>query len=297
VARRVRGKEPELKGSVGAPDVGAIAHYEDPDYYDVAYRSRHDDVAYYVRLGRLSGGPVLEYGVGTGRIALPLARAGVEVTGVDLSAPMLAHLEKKLEAEPADVRRRVRAVRADMRTARLRRRFPLVIAAFNTVLHLLERRDFEQFLSGVKSHLAPGGQLVFDFSVPHPDYLGADPRRRFGHPRFRHPKRGLVKYGERFDYDPLRQVLTMKLEFEPVDGSAPWVVPLTHRQFFPLEMESLLHYNGFGDIEWSSDFTDSPADHETDSLVVSCRPVPARAARPSRGRRPAHGSRARASVG
>lgn len=289
MARRVRGKEPELKGSVGDPDVGAIAHYEDPDYYDVAYRSRHDDVAYYVRLGRLSGGPVLEYGVGTGRIALPLARAGVDVTGVDLSAPMLAQLARKLDSEPPDVKRRVRTVRGDMRTVRLRKRFPLVIAAFNTVLHLLERRDVEHFLAGVKSHLAPGGQLVFDFSVPHPDYLGADPGRRFGHPRFRHPTRGLVKYGERFDYDPLRQVLTMKLEFTPADGTAPWVVPLTHRQFFPLEMESLLHYAGFGEIEWASDFTDSPPDHETDSLVVSCRMLTER--KPGRGRRRHHGSR------
>ena len=66
MARRVRGEEPELS-RLGI-DVGASAHYEDPDYYDHAYRARRDDIAFYTRVARLSGGPVLEYGVGTGRI-------------------------------------------------------------------------------------------------------------------------------------------------------------------------------------------------------------------------------------
>jgi SAM-dependent methyltransferase len=282
VARRVRGQEPELKGSSGGDDVGATLHYDDPDYYDKAYGSRRDDVAYYLRLARLSGGPVLEYGIGTGRVALAIARAGVPVTGVDRSAPMLAALARRLAHEPPEVRRRVRVVPGDMRTTRLRRRFPLVIAAFNTVLHLTSRSDVEAFFARVKSHLAPGGRFVFDFSIPHADYLGADPSRRYGAPRFRHPARGVVRYGERFEYDSIRQILRMDLEFSPVDGSPPWVVPLTHRQFFPEEMDALLHYNGFRDRVWSADFTDAPPEPGIDTLVVSSRTAPARGARRAR---------------
>src|SRR5262245_52090851 len=114
-----------------AEDLGATAHYADPAYYDLSYRSRRKDVDHYVRLGRLSGGPVLEFGVGTGRVALELARAGVSVVGVDRSGEMLASFEKKLEGESPGVRKRVTLVRADMRTIRLRRAFPLVIAPFN----------------------------------------------------------------------------------------------------------------------------------------------------------------------
>jgi SAM-dependent methyltransferase len=264
------------------PEAGATAHYEDPAYYDTAYRSRRDDVAYYVRQGRLSGGPVLEYGVGTGRIAIELARAGIEVTGVDQSRPMLQALATRLEAEPSDVRGRVRIVRGDMRRVRLKKRFPLVIAAFNTVLHLYERVDMERFLAGVRAHLSPAGRFVFDFSMPHDEYLGADPTRTFGAPRFRHPSRGLVRYRERFEYDPLAQVLLTEMRFLPEDGSRPWSVPLTHRQFFPREMEALLHYNGFRDIVWSADFTDAPPDEGVDSLVVSCRSG-GRSGRPSGG--------------
>jgi hypothetical protein len=195
---------------------------------------------------------------------------------------MLAALKRHLAKEPAEVRDRVRIVRGDMRSVRIRRRFRVVIAAFNTVLHLPERVDLERFFARVREHLAPGGRFIFDFSVPHPDYLGADPARRYGSPRFRHPTRGLVRYGERFDYDPLRQVLHMRLEFSPVDGSEPWTVPLTHRQFFPREMEALLHYNGFRDVAWSADFTDSPPGAQVDSLVVSCTAGGRKAPKPRR---------------
>jgi len=62
------------------------------------------------------------------------------------------------------------------------------------------------------------------------------------------------------------------MEFTPEDGSGSFTVPLTHRQFFPREMEALLHYNGFVDLAFSADFSDRPADRHTDSVVVSCRP-------------------------
>ncbi len=52
-------------------------------------------------------------------------------------------------------------------------------------------------------------------------------------------------------------------------------MPLTHRQFFPREVEALLHYNGFSDIFFTADFTDQPADQWVDSMVVSCRVAPA----------------------
>src|SRR6187401_167453 len=71
-----------------AGDLGATAHYADPAYYTATYAKRRHDVAYYVKKARLVGGPVLEYGVGNGRVALALARAKVEVDGVDLSQPM-----------------------------------------------------------------------------------------------------------------------------------------------------------------------------------------------------------------
>jgi len=259
----------EELGAVG--DAGALAHYSDPAYYTKTYGNRRHDVEYYVRLARRSRGPVLEYGVGNGRVALGIARAGVEVFGVDLSRAMLDDLERTLAAQPPKLRSRVAVQHGDMRTLKLKRRFPLVLAPFNTVLHLYERADFEAFLARVREHLEPEGRFVFDFSVPQPDDLCRDPERWFGAPRIRHPTSGeLVRYDERFDYDPFRQLLLVTTRFSPERGK-PWTIPLSHRQLFPREVEALLHYNGFGDIEFTADFSDNPADRHTDSAVVSCR--------------------------
>ncbi len=255
-----------------AGDAATLSHYADPAYYDKAYRARRQDVDYYVRLASGVSGPVLEYGAGSGRVAIPMARAGKRVVAVDLSAPMLERLRQELDAEPAAVRRRVELVQGDMREVRLRRRFPLVIAAFNTVLHLYERTDMEAFLARVRAHLAPRGRFVFDFAVPHGEDLSRDPARRYGAPRIRHPTTGqLVRYAERFEYDPLRQLLLVHMEFSPEDGGPGWTVPLVHRQYFPREIEALLHYAGFGELAFTADFTDLPPDESVDSLVVSCR--------------------------
>lgn len=255
-----------------AADRGSLAHYDDPAYYQKAYAARRHDVDYYVKLARRAGSPVLEYGVGNGRVALPIARAGVSVVGVDVARPMLKSLAERLRGEPARVRDRVRLVQGDMRRVRLKGRFRLVIAPFNTLLHLYSLPEIEAFLARVREHLAPGGRFVFDVSLPQPHDLIKDPSRPYRAPRLRHPTAGkLVGYAERFAYDPIRQLLLVEIEFSPEDGSDPWCVPLTHRQFFPQELAALLHYNGFSDLQFSADFSDRPPGSQVDSLVVSCR--------------------------
>jgi SAM-dependent methyltransferase len=251
-------------------DAGAIAHYEDPHYYSYAYRHRLNDIAYYVGLADRCRGPVLEYGVGTGRIALAIARTGRDVVGIDRSKPMLASLRRTLATERLPGR--VRIVEGDMRRVRLRNRFSLIIAPFNAILHLYERRDVEAFLARVRAHLAPGGRFVFDFSVPAVGDLARQPERSVRGLRFRHPATGeLIRYAERFEYHPLRQLLIVWMDFAPLGVDAEYSVPLSHRQFFPQEMAALLHYNGFSDVRMTEDFTDRAASDDADSIVVSCR--------------------------
>ncbi len=256
-----------------AGDPGARAHYADPAYYSATYYNRRHDVDYYVQKARLSRGPVLEYGVGNGRVALPTARAGIEIAGIDLSQPMLDDFQRRLAHEPPQVRARVSLHVGDMRTLRLEQRFALVTAPFNAFLHLYDRRDVEAFLASVRAHLRPDGQFLFDFSVPQPEDLARKPEQAYAAPPLVHAETGeSVGYAERFEYDPLRQLLLVRLEFSPAGASQPFTVPLTHRQFFPREIEALLHYNGFEQILFTADFTDLAADRTVDSIVVSCRP-------------------------
>jgi SAM-dependent methyltransferase len=261
-------------------EAGSLAHYEDAAYYTATYRRRIDDVAYYVTLAQNEGGPVLEYGVGNGRIALPMARHGVPVVGIDHSAPMLADLRARLADEPKSVRRLVQTRRGDMRQVQLGRRFALVVAPFNTVLHLYTRPDVEAFLARVREHLAEGGRFVVDLSMPVAADLARPPSRPFQAPRFRHPTAEVVvRNRERFDYDPVRQVLFVAMEFEPEnDPAAAWMTPLAHRQFFPQEWEALLHYNGFEVEHVFGDFAQGPLTKDSDSMVWHARLASPRAA-------------------
>ncbi len=262
-------------------EAGTAAHYEDPAYYTKTYARRTDDVRYYVDLAVASGGQVLEYGCGNGRITLPVARAGVRITGVDLSAPMLGDLREQLGREPRDVSSRVSLRRGDMRALRLGRRFPLVICPFNAFLHLYTRSDVERFLARAREHLTPRGELVFDVSMPEPAELARDPAKAYATPRFRYPgDPGIVRYTERFDYDKLRQVLFVAMEFAPVLGGDPWMTPLAHRQFYPQELEALLHYNGFRIAALRGDFSEEAATKDSSTLILHCRPRGA--ARPRR---------------
>ena len=94
-----------------AGDYGSLATYADAAHYDRRYRLRKQDVAWYVARAAALGGPILECGVGSGRIALALARAGHDVVGVDLSAPMLTRLTQRLQQESATIRARLQVDR------------------------------------------------------------------------------------------------------------------------------------------------------------------------------------------
>lgn len=253
--------------------VGSSAHYEDPAYYSLAYKRRTEDIEFYVAQAQRLGGPVLEYGVGNGRIALPLAAAGLEVQGVDLSRPLLADLRERLRHEPKELRQRVRLRTGDMRSVKLRRRFPVVTCPFNALLHLYTRQDFERFFARVLEHLEPGGHFLFDVSIPEPLTQASPPDKAHHSPRFRHPTTGqVVRYAERFDHDAARQILFVSMEFTPVkDKRSSFRTPLTHRQLYPLETEALLHYNGFKVERVDGGFNGEPLSAESEVTVWHCR--------------------------
>jgi SAM-dependent methyltransferase len=214
----------------------------------------------------------LEYGCGNGRVTLAMAQAGARVWGVDLSRPMLNDFENRLSKAYSKLRERITLVYGDMRELELAERFSLILAPFNVMLHLYSREDIEHFLEKVKSHLLPDGRFVCDVSVPQVTDLARNPAKRYKAPSFQHPETSQkINYSERFEYDPVRQLLLVWMEFVPEDGSEPWVVPLTHRQYFPCELESHFYHAGFSSVKFTSDFSDGAPHAQTDSLIVTCQ--------------------------
>lgn len=253
-------------------ELGARAHYEDAVYYDQAYRRRRHDVLWYAERAKESGGPVLELGCGTGRVTFGIAEAGVDVVGVDRMEPMLERARARAAKKPRRVRERIEWCRGDVTSLRMDRRFPLVVAPFNTWMHLYTRPQLEAGLATVAEHLAPGGRFLFDVLLPDAGALARDPARVYRAGRAKLPETGRTyHYRERFDYDPVTQVQSVDLAFVGIEDPADFhLVPLTHRQFFPQELAMVLHYNGFEVLAHEGDFDGEDLHPDAESQVLTC---------------------------
>jgi SAM-dependent methyltransferase len=136
---------------------GPYADDELAALYDLFFADIDDDVAMYEQFARRGATPSLELGIGSGRVGLRLARAGLDVVGLDTSPSMLARLRSSLDDDTA---RRVRIVEADIRAFDLGERFDLIFCAANSFQHLLTTVDQVAALTCIAKHLAPGGLFV-----------------------------------------------------------------------------------------------------------------------------------------
>ena len=107
-----------------------------------------------------AGGPALEFAIGTGRVALPLHQRGVQVAGIEYSAPMIARLRAKADAATIPV------VQGDMSTATVPGQFTLVYLIYNTIANLLTQTEQVACFRNAARHLAPGGCFVVELWVP-----------------------------------------------------------------------------------------------------------------------------------
>lgn len=143
-----------------------------PETYDAVESYDRQDAAFYVEEALRAGGPVLELGCGAGRLTIPVAEAGVDITGIDASAD-------KLEAARHKARRlgegsgSVNFAQAEVFDfgGKVETKFSLAIIPFSGFLSLLTTDDQVRALHNIFRHLLPGGRLAFDIMFPDPDLL------------------------------------------------------------------------------------------------------------------------------
>src|SRR6478735_1885584 len=133
-------------------------------FYDPWSRSVTEDVDFYVERALASGGPVVELAVGTGRIAIPVARAGVHVIGVDSSPAMLAVAREA--ADDAGVGEQLDLRLGDLREPPVSERVPLVVCPFRSLLHMATEAEKLRALRAAHALLEPDGRFVFDVFAP-----------------------------------------------------------------------------------------------------------------------------------
>lgn len=243
-------------------------NYDDlADLYDRQYDLYRDDLHFYAGLSERAGGPVLEVGAGTGRVTTFLARRGVDVTGLEPSARMLERARARAQEQGLTVE----FVQSDAQSVRLSRRFALILAPFNALMHLYTPAEQLAALENLRAHLEPGGAFAFDLYVPR--YGEMNTVRHEGE-TFHGPD------GSRTDvflvqrHDRVRQHVTTEYH---VDTTAVGGLlrrrhfTLTQRYYTRYEVEWLLRCAGFEAPRVTGSFQGGPLEEASEVMVFQTR--------------------------
>ncbi len=223
-------------------DFDLIAGFYDLDFDDVDY-----DLLFYENFAHHCESPLLELGVGTGRVAIPLAKAGFQVTGIDVSHEMLATAQAKLDQ---NTKKRVRLVQADMRQFHLGERFNMAFYSLRTFCHLTTTAVQIQSLECVRSHLTDEGILIIALYNPDlPRLVEGDRELTLAWVKPNPTGEGTIAKLESFTIDPTRQLQQVTFFYDETDAAGATrrtTASFALRYFFRYEVELLLERCGFG---------------------------------------------------
>lgn len=240
------------------------------EQYDDVYAVLRDpsgDVGFYVELARRTGGPVLELGCGTGRVLLPIARAGIACVGVDASASMLEVLRRKRPP------RNLRLIEARMESLDLgRRRFRLITSPFRALSHLLDVEAQLAALERVHRHLAKDGLFAFDLFDPKLDRIAMPEEPEQLAARFRRDGHELRRW-DSVRRDHSRQVMSLRCRFEGPLPEHAGVAEVRLRWFYRFEIEHLLARAGFEIAEIFGGFDRRPWSAGSETVVVARKAI------------------------
>ncbi len=235
-------------------------------FYELEYGRKEDDIDYYLDVAGRYGGPVLEIGVGTGRIALALAAQGHEVCGVDNSAPMLRIARDKVRRMDSATRKRLTLRQVDMRRLRFRDAFRTAIIPFRAFLHNLSQQDQLQTLNGLHRALRPRGVLALDLFVPLYQVLSRTTWR------VEIPQEDLapgIAIASSVRHTPSEQRLDIENRYH--ENKRIRRAHMTYRYIFRYEMEALLRAAGFKTISCQNGFDGKPYDFYSGLMTFIAR--------------------------
>jgi len=241
--------------------------YFDGAHYDADNLSVQEDKSFYLGMAKKAKGPVLELACGTGRLTIPLAEAGADITGLDYSPAMLARAEEKSRAKNL----KLKLIRGDYRNFSLGRKFALIYIPFNSLQHTHKREDLEKIFVCVKKHLSKDGLFIADVFNPSPAYISRDPEKRREIGAYKDPYGGGdLKVGEYYRYDKASQTAYILWEYRKGKREI-FSKKLNMRCFFPQELDALFHYNGFKILKKYGSFDKKPFSSASLKQIITAK--------------------------
>lgn len=243
-----------------------LEDYEDPVIYDYENKDFEPDGLFYLSLAQQVDGPVLELGCGTGRVTIPLAQKGIDVTGLDIVPGMLARAQEKAADLP------IQWIEADIKNFHLGNQFDLIYTTGSVFQHLVERSEQEMMLKCVREHLSTDGLFAVDLLFPSRNAMeDAEEKDWYSYVT---DEGQTIKVTGTDEYDPIKQIKHETAFRRWTDGEGREIVKRARfslRLIFPQEMEALLHYNGFSLLDVYGGWDRSPLAAESQNMIFICK--------------------------
>lgn len=239
--------------------------YSDPVLYDAANTWKTNDLEFIANAADEFGGPVLELGSGTGRLALPILKQGHAYTGIESSPAFVKCAKNKL----AQFGENATMLEGDMRSFALDQKFQFIFIGFNSIFHLMNEKDVLSFFQCVKKHLTDDGTFLIDAFIPDPLFLYRD-KQKYYVMEFDMSGRDHCIVSEINDYDNETQINHIQWYFNYEGKDEPEVFSFDMHMIFPDTMDRLLTDAGLVIRGKYSDYEKSPLSSESQLQIYVC---------------------------
>lgn len=209
---------------------------------------------------------ILELCCGTGRLTVPIAKAGYNICGVDYTSSMLE--QAKVKASEAGLE--INFIEADIRSLNLQEKFDFIFIPFNSIHHLYKNEDLFKAFNGVKNHLKEGGLFLLDCFNPNIQYIveGEKEQRKIAEYTTEDGRAVLIKQTMR--YESATQINRIEWHYF-INGEFHSIQNLDMRLFFPQELDSYLEGAGFEIIHKFGSFEEERFANKSEKQIFVCK--------------------------
>lgn len=244
------------------------ALYGDAELYDQEFCNRDVEIPFYRRQALASGGPALELACGSGRLTFPIAAAGVEIAGVDVSPAMIEQARKRSAQQGVSIEWHIQ----DIRQMSLGHRFKMAFIATNALQHLHDIESLLSFFECARDHLENDGILIIDVFNPDMSKLTRKVGNPYHHKNFTLSDGRPISVEADSEYLADTQVLHFILQYRH-QGQLLLTKDVRMRCFFPLELLALCRLGGFEIVARFGDYDERPFSGEAPKQILICRPT------------------------